>query len=65
MILSMSGGEVHDLVIERDGEEVVLEDFLMEKHEVTDEKGKCGEGEHLRIMVNSAGMAQKAQDKKD
>ena len=32
-------GEVHDLVVERDGQKVYLDDFRMEKHEVTDEEG--------------------------
>ena len=31
--------------------------------EVNDEKGKCGEGSHLRIMVNSKGMSEKAAKK--
>ena len=31
--------------------------------EVNDEKGRCGEGSHLRIMVSSKGMAEKAQSK--
>lgn len=39
MILSLNSGEVHDLVVERDGRKVVLEDFRMEKHEVTAEDG--------------------------
>ena len=29
--------------------------------EVNDEKGKCGEGSHLRIMVSQQGMKDKAQ----
>ncbi|MDO5132616.1 MAG: thioesterase family protein [Eubacteriales bacterium] len=32
---------------------------------VTDEKGKCGEGSHLRVMVNSKAMAQKGESKKE
>ena len=39
-ILSLNGGDVHDLVVLRDGEKVVLNDFLMEKHEITDEGGQ-------------------------
>ncbi len=39
MILSLKGGDVHDLVVLRDGKKVVLEDLLMEKHEVTLEDG--------------------------
>ena len=39
LILSLNPGEVHDLVVERDGQKVYLDDFRMEKHEVIDEKG--------------------------
>lgn len=39
LILSLNPGEVHDLVVERDGQKVYLDDFRMEKHEVTDENG--------------------------
>ena len=33
MLLSLNGGEVHDLVLDRNGETVVLDDFRMEKRE--------------------------------
>ena len=33
LILSLNEGDVHDLVVERDGQKVVLNDFHMEKHE--------------------------------
>ena len=33
--------------------------------EVNDEKGKCGEGSHLRIMVAPKGIQEKAEQKKD
>mgnify|MGYP003291856772 CR=1 FL=1 len=39
LILTLNGGDVHDLVVERDGKLVELKDFKMERHEVTDEKG--------------------------
>lgn len=39
MILTVNGGDVHDLVVERQGERVVLEDFRVEKHPVTDATG--------------------------
>lgn len=39
MILALNSGDTHDLVIERDGKRVVLEETLMEKHKVTDKKG--------------------------
>ena len=33
--------------------------------EVHDEKGKCGEGSHLRVKVTQKGMADKAQQKSE
>lgn len=33
--------------------------------EVNDEKGKCGDGSHLRIMVSPKGMAEKAGTAKE
>ena len=35
LVLSLNSGDVHDLVVERGGRKVVLDDLLMEKHEVT------------------------------
>ncbi len=39
LILTLNGGEVHDLVVDRNGQRVVLEDLRMEKHEVVYEDG--------------------------
>ena len=39
MILSLNPGDVHDLVVERNGQRVVLENLLMEKHPYTYEDG--------------------------
>ncbi len=39
MLLSLNPGDTHDLVVERNGEKVALEDFRMEKHPVTNEDG--------------------------
>ena len=39
LVLSLNPGDVHDLVVERGGARVVLDDFLMEKHKVVDESG--------------------------
>ena len=39
MILTLNPGEIHDLVVLRNGEEVQLNDLRMEKFEVTDEEG--------------------------
>ena len=39
MLLQLNPGEVHDLVVERDGKRVMLSDFRMEIHTVTGEDG--------------------------
>lgn len=39
LILNLNPGDTHDLVVERDGRKVVLNDLKMEKHPVTDENG--------------------------
>ncbi|MBR4990915.1 MAG: site-2 protease family protein [Oscillospiraceae bacterium] len=40
LILSMNPGDIHDLVVERGGEKVVLNDFFMEKHPVLQADGR-------------------------
>ena len=39
MLLSLNPGDTHDLVVERKGQKVVLDDFLMQKHPVVYEDG--------------------------
>ncbi len=39
MMLALNPGDTHDLVVERNGQKVFLDDLLMEKHEVTDDAG--------------------------
>lgn len=39
MLLSINSGDVHDLVVKRNGEKVILNDFLMEMHEFPNEDG--------------------------
>ena len=39
LILSLNPGEVHDLVVERNGKKVFLDDFRMEKHLITEDDG--------------------------
>ncbi len=39
MLISITPGDVHDLVVERQGEKILLDDFRMEKHEVVQEDG--------------------------
>ena len=48
MILSLNPGDIHDITVRRNGEKVVLKDFLLEKHEVTLENGSTG----LRYGMN-------------
>ncbi len=39
LILTLNGGDVHDIVVERNGKLVELKDFKMERHEVQNEDG--------------------------
>ena len=39
LILSLNSGDVHDITVRRNGEKVVLKEFLLEKHEVKLENG--------------------------
>ena len=39
MLLSLNPSDTHDLVVRRNGQRVVLDDLLMEKHLTTDENG--------------------------
>ena len=39
LMLSLNPGDVHDVVVERDGQKIVLDDFEMKKHEITDSDG--------------------------
>ncbi len=48
LILSLNPGDVHNITVRRNGETVVLKDFLLEKHEVTLENGSTA----LRYGMN-------------
>ena len=39
LMLSLNPGDVHDVVVDRNGQRVELEDFVMEKHEITNADG--------------------------
>ena len=41
ILLSLNDGDYHDLVVERDGQLITLENFHLERHEVTDEEGNA------------------------
>ncbi len=42
MILAIKPGEKHDIVVERGGEKLIFNDYLMEKHEFPNEDGTTG-----------------------
>ncbi|MBO5282675.1 MAG: site-2 protease family protein [Lachnospiraceae bacterium] len=59
MILALNPGDVHDLVVERNGEKVVLNDLHMEKHAVTDEKGQTQMLFGMNFSVNKVDLGAK------
>ncbi len=61
MMLSLNPGEVHDLVVERDGQKVVLNDFRMEKHEVVDENGNTQQLFGLNFTLKELDFAGKLE----
>lgn len=40
MVLTLNKGDVHDVVVERNGEKITLNSFKMERHTVLDQNGK-------------------------
>ena len=40
VLLTLNDGDYHDLVMERDGQLITLDNFYLQRHEVTDEEGK-------------------------
>ena len=52
MMMNLNKSKTHDLVVLRDGQEVVLNDLTMETHEITDDKG------NTRQMLGVAFTAQ-------
>ena len=59
LILSLNGGDVHDLVLERSGEKVVLNDFLMEKREFANPDGTTGLRYGFSFSVVEATLGEK------
>ena len=59
-VLSLNGGEVHDLVLERDGERIVLEDFTMKKAEFPNEDGTTSLRFGFSFSVVEASFREKA-----
>ena len=54
LLLSVHPGTVHDLVVERDGEKVVLDDFVMEKHDFVEEDGTVSHRYGFSFRVTEA-----------
>lgn len=59
MILSLHPGDVHDLVVERNGEKVILDDFRMEKHEIVTEDGVAALRYGMNFTAQSLGFGDK------
>lgn len=59
LILSLNPGEVHDLIVERNGEKVLLDDFSMVKAEFPDPEG----GSSLRYGFNFSSIKATALQK--
>ena len=56
LILTLNGGDVHDLVVERNGQKVYLNDFKMEKHLFTNEDGSESERYGFSFSVSDASI---------
>ena len=54
LLLELNGGDVHDLVLERNGEKIVLDDFWMEKREFPNEDGTTSPRFGFRFTVVDA-----------
>ena len=59
MVLSLNPGDVHDVVVLRDGKRVQLPDFPMEKHLITDENGIAVELYGMNFALKEATFADK------
>ena len=61
MILSLNPGDVHDIVVERNGKRVELNDFLMERHTVTYEDGSTAQLFGMNFSIEDATFGSKLQ----
>ena len=57
LILGLNPGEVHDLVVQRDGRKVTLSNFPMQTHEVTDENGNTRQLFGMNFTVERLDLA--------
>ena len=56
LILQLNPGEVHDLVVQRDGRKVALPNFRMETHEVTDADGNTRQLYGMNFTVENLNL---------
>ena len=59
MILQINGGTTHDLVVRRNGEEVLLENFEMETHEFPNEDGTTSQRYGMSFSLIEPTFAEK------
>lgn len=59
MMLALNPGEVHDLVVERDGKKIPFDNFLMEKREFSNEDGTTELRYGLRFTLVEATLGEK------
>ena len=61
MILGLNPGDIHDLVVERQGQQVVLEDFYLERHEVLQEDGTTKQMFGMNFTLETLSLEEKLQ----
>ena len=61
LILNLNGGDIHDLVVERQGKKVTLRELTMEKHEVTTQDGTKKWMYGLNFTIQNLNWAGKLQ----
>lgn len=61
LMLAVNTSDTHDLVIERDGERIVLDDFLMEKHLREQEDGTYSEKYGIAFSADKMTLGEKLE----
>ena len=60
-ILALNPGDYHDIVVERNGQKVTLNDFYLERHEVTQEDGTTRQLMGMNFTIVQADLGMKLQ----
>lgn len=60
-ILALNPGDYHDIVVERNGQKVILDDFYLERHEVTLEDGSVRQMMGMSFVITDADFGTKLQ----